>query len=119
MATGSTVFTALSNATTAPTTGVLQTVSISFGGQAVLQATSTLYLDVELSDPTNTGDPATFSVQVNGGIGNANNPIGTPITVVGPVTVLANSPITEWQLVLTSLTGGVAPSITVRGVAGE
>jgi hypothetical protein len=119
MATGSAIVSSLYDATAVPTVGAQQNTQVSFGGSQVLQACANLYLEVILTDPSNTGAPASFSVQVLGGIGIADNPIGSPITSPGLVTITATSPITTWQANLTSLSGGVAPSITVRGVAGE
>jgi hypothetical protein len=107
------------NASSAPTLGALQQATVSFGGAAVLQACTNLYLEVILSDPTNTGDPATFEVQIMAGMGDINNPIGGPIAATGLTTVTASSPFTAWTANLVALSGGVSPVVTVRGVAGE
>lgn len=118
MATGSNVINSLLNAT-APGTGAPSNAVVSFGGTQVLQACPNIYLEVILSDPTNTGSPATFEVQIHGGIQSTNNAIGSPITVPGLYTITADSPITFWRADLISLSGGTAPAITVNGVAGE
>ena len=119
MATGNAIVSSLYNASVVPTQGAVQNTQISFGGTAILQACPNVYLEVLLNDPTNTGEPASFSVQMYGGIGAADTPIASPITSPGLLTLTAPSPITQWQAVLTSLSGGVSPSIIVRGVAGE
>jgi hypothetical protein len=118
MATGSAIISSLNNAS-APISGTPENTQISFGGAQVLQAVSNLYLEVILADPTNTGPDASFEVQIVGGIGTINSQIGTAITAKGLVSVESSSPITTWQANLVSLSGGVAPTVTVRGVAGE
>jgi hypothetical protein len=119
MATGNTILTSLNNASVAPTEGTAEVAIVSFGSSGVLQACSNLYLEVFLSDPTNEGAAATFEVQIVGGIQSTDNLLGSPITETGLNTVTASSPFTTWQANLVSLSGGTAPTITVRGVAGE
>ena len=119
MATGNTVIYQLANVNTAPTQGNCALCVVSFGGEAVLQACSNFYIEVILSDPTNTGTPAVFEVQLYGGIQGADNEIGSPITAPGLYTVTSSSPVTEWTADLLSLSGGTDPHISVNGVAGE
>jgi hypothetical protein len=118
MSTGSFVINQLANATVVPTIGTGSTCNVSFGGSQVLQAVPNLYLEVILKDPTNVGAPATFEVEIVGGIQTANNVLGT-ITTPGLTTIQTSSPITFWQANLVSLSGGTAPSISVNGVAAE
>lgn len=118
MPTGANIVNQLTNVTTAPATGVGALTTISFGGSQVLQAVANLYLDITLADPTNTGSPANFEVQVFGSIQGADNLLAS-ITQAGLTTVNAPSPITYWRADLISLSGGVAPKISVNGVAGE
>lgn len=119
MPTGNNIATPLIGTAVAPTTGPVQQALVSFGGSNVLQACTSMYLEVVLNDPTNTGDPATFSIQPMVGFSDAANPIGEPITTTGLMTVTSFSPFTHWTMELLSLSGGTAPTITVRGVAGE
>lgn len=118
MSTGSGVIQQLVNVSVAPATGAGSNCEISFGGNQVLQACTNFYVEVTISDPTNTGAPATFEVQLVGGIQSTNNVIGT-ITSTGLATVTCSSPVTYWRADLISLSGGVAPKITVFGIAGQ
>lgn len=118
MSTGSYVVNQLSNASS-PVNGSGSNCFVSFGGSQVLQACSNFYIEVILRDPQNTSSvPASFSVQLTGGIQGVANPLGAPITAPGLYTITASSPVTYWQANLESLSGGVAPTISVNGVAG-
>ncbi len=118
MATGSTVVNQLS-ATSAPTSGNGAICAISFGGTAVLQACKTFYIEVDLLDPANTDTPASFEVQLVGGINAISVNIGAAITMPGVYTIIADSPVTYWSADLVSLSGGVSPRVVVNGLAGE
>lgn len=118
MATGSNVGLTLAGVTSAPTNGSNQQALVSFGGSQVLQGCTNIFVDVVLSDPTNTGSPATFEIDIVGGIQTTQTVLGT-ITEPGLATIVAPSAVTNWQANLISLSGGTAPTITVRGLAGE
>lgn len=117
MPTASNVVTQFSNAS-APVSGSGSPCEVSFGGANVAQACSNIYLEIDLNDPTNTGTPATFQVDIKGGINSTNISIGS-YTAAGLYTVTAPNPINYWQANLVSLTGGVAPTVSVRGITGE
>jgi hypothetical protein len=62
---------------------------------------------------TTTGAPASFAAHLEGAIdGSTLVTIGSSITTTGLTNVTSNTPLTQVRLVLDSLTGGTAPTVT-------
>jgi hypothetical protein len=87
------------NAVTAPGNGVTFDVQ---------RATSNWEVQI-----TTTGSPASFAAHLEGAIdGSTLVTIGSSITTTGLTNVTSNTPLTQVRLVLDSLTGGTAPTVT-------
>jgi hypothetical protein len=87
------------NAVTAPGNGVTFDVQ---------RATSNWEVQI-----TTTGSPASFACHLEGAIdGSTLVTIGSSITTTGLTNVTSNTPLTQVRLVLDSLTGGTAPTVT-------